>query len=141
MTDDEVEAMFTPGPPCSQLLGWRLLEHDATRGWIKVAFDGRAEFPQPCRPGAGGHSHSDARRRTPSWTVRLGGLRANASTVSHAELDEAEQLDAGDPHELAVRYRELREQLPALRVLGGCCGTDHRHIDAISTACVASRSG
>ena len=44
MTDDEVEAMFTPGPPCSQLLGWRLLGHDASRGWIKVGFEGRAEF-------------------------------------------------------------------------------------------------
>lgn len=71
----------------------------------------------------------------PRWAERLGGLRANASTMSHAELDEAEELDAGDPADLAARYRKLREQLPALRVLGGCCGTDHRHIDAISVAC------
>lgn len=71
----------------------------------------------------------------PRWAERLAGLRANASTMSHAELDEAEELDAGDPVDLAARYRQLREQLPALRVLGGCCGTDHRHIDAISTAC------
>jgi S-methylmethionine-dependent homocysteine/selenocysteine methylase len=78
---------------------------------------------------------------TPTWAARLGGLRANASTLSHAELDSAEELDAGDPLDLAVRYRELREQLPALRVLGGCCGTDHRHIDAISKACVTSQSG
>ena len=47
MTDDEVEAMFTPKPPCSQLLGWRLLEHDETRGWIRVGFDGKAEFLNP----------------------------------------------------------------------------------------------
>ncbi len=72
----------------------------------------------------------------PRWAERLGGLRANASTMSHEELDEAEELDAGDPLDLAARYRKLREQLPSLRVLGGCCGTDHRHIDAISTACV-----
>lgn len=69
------------------------------------------------------------------WSSRLGGLRANASTLSHAELDEAEELDAGDPIDLASRYKALRDRLPDLRVLGGCCGTDHRHIDAISTAC------
>lgn len=70
----------------------------------------------------------------PPWAYRVAGVRANASTMSHAELDEAEELDAGDPADLAARYRQLREQLPALRVLGGCCGTDHRHIDAISAA-------
>jgi uncharacterized protein (TIGR00369 family) len=54
MTDDEVAAMFTPAPPCSQLLGWRLLEHDETRGWIKVGFDGRAEFLNPAGRVQGG---------------------------------------------------------------------------------------
>jgi S-methylmethionine-dependent homocysteine/selenocysteine methylase len=72
----------------------------------------------------------------PSWAARLGGLRANASTMSHDELDNAAELDTGDPLDLARRYRQLREQLPTLRVLGGCCGTDDRHIDAISRACV-----
>jgi S-methylmethionine-dependent homocysteine/selenocysteine methylase len=67
------------------------------------------------------------------WERRIGGVRANASTMSHAELDEAEELDAGDPADLAARYVELRRLLPELRVLGGCCGTSHRHIDAIST--------
>jgi homocysteine S-methyltransferase len=59
------------------------------------------------------------------------GLRANASTMSHAELDEAEELDAGDPVELARDYVELRQLLPQLNVVGGCCGTDHRHIREI----------
>jgi methionine synthase I (cobalamin-dependent) len=54
-----------------------------------------------------------------------------ASTMSHAELDEAEELDAGDPVDLARRYGELRERLPNLNVVGGCCGTDHRHIREI----------
>jgi len=62
---------------------------------------------------------------------RIRGLRANASTMSHAELDEAEELDAGDPADLARRYAELRERLPNLNVVGGCCGTDHRHIREI----------
>jgi S-methylmethionine-dependent homocysteine/selenocysteine methylase len=62
---------------------------------------------------------------------RIRGLRANASTMSHAELDEAEELDAGDPVDLARRYGELRERLPNLTIVGGCCGTDHRHIREI----------
>jgi S-methylmethionine-dependent homocysteine/selenocysteine methylase len=68
------------------------------------------------------------------WKERIRGLRANASKLSHAELDEAEQLDAGDPDELAADYLALRDKLPNLSVVGGCCGTDHRHIDAISRA-------
>jgi S-methylmethionine-dependent homocysteine/selenocysteine methylase len=66
---------------------------------------------------------------------RLGGVRANASTLSHTELEEAETLDGGDPHDLAQRYLELRALVPHLRVVGGCCGTDHRHIGAISREC------
>jgi S-methylmethionine-dependent homocysteine/selenocysteine methylase len=68
------------------------------------------------------------------WRERIRGLRANASTRSHAELDEAEELDEGDPADLGARYAELREQLPRLCVLGGCCGTDHRHIAEIRDA-------
>ena len=62
---------------------------------------------------------------------RIRGLRANASTMSHAELDQAEELDDGDPVDLARRYAELRQRLPNLTVVGGCCGTDHRHIREI----------
>jgi len=71
-----------------------------------------------------------------SWTARIGGLRANASRCSHAELDRMTELDAGDPAELADQYRALRSRLPNLRVLGGCCGTDIRHVTAIAEACV-----
>ena len=69
-----------------------------------------------------------------SWEQRIRGLRANASTLSHAELDAAEELDAGDPAELAARYAELASALPWLNVIGGCCGTDHRHVTAICEA-------
>jgi S-methylmethionine-dependent homocysteine/selenocysteine methylase len=65
---------------------------------------------------------------------RVRGVRANASTCSHAELDEATELDEGDPIDLAARYAELSALLPRLNVLGGCCGTDHRHVEAIATA-------
>jgi S-methylmethionine-dependent homocysteine/selenocysteine methylase len=68
------------------------------------------------------------------WITRLRGIRANASKLSHTELDEAETLDEGNPAELAAAYRELSERLPALTVFGGCCGTDHRHVGAIALA-------
>lgn len=69
-----------------------------------------------------------------AWLSRIHGLRANASTKSHRELDESTSLDAGDPADLAARYRALRNLLPNLNVFGGCCGTDHRHIEAICRA-------
>jgi homocysteine S-methyltransferase len=72
------------------------------------------------------------------WTGRIRGLRANASRMSHAELDEAEELDEGDPVELAGDYVALRARLPELHVLGGCCGTDHRHVGAMCRAWLAT---
>jgi S-methylmethionine-dependent homocysteine/selenocysteine methylase len=71
------------------------------------------------------------------WRARIRGLRANASTKSHAELDEAEELDEGDPADLGRRYAALRASLPSLNVLGGCCGTDDRHVAAVRDACLA----
>ena len=68
---------------------------------------------------------------------RVQGIRANASRQSHAELDEAEELDPGNPEELGQQYRQLREQFPQFNVLGGCCGTDHRHLEQICHHCVA----
>lgn len=68
------------------------------------------------------------------WLERIGGLRTNASTKSHAELDVAEELDEGDPADLARRHAALRGRLPRTNVLGGCCGTDRRHVDAICAA-------
>lgn len=69
---------------------------------------------------------------------RIRGLRANASTRSHAELDEADELDSGDPADLAERYLALRRDLPELDVVGGCCGTDIRHVTAICDAWLAA---
>jgi S-methylmethionine-dependent homocysteine/selenocysteine methylase len=67
-----------------------------------------------------------------AWTQRLRGVRANASRRSHAELDESESLDSGDPAELGARYADLRSTCPNLTILGGCCGTDVRHLQAIA---------
>lgn len=73
----------------------------------------------------------------PAWARRIRGLRANASMLSHAELESSETLDDGDPVDLARRIEALRAFLPNLAVLGGCCGTDHRHVEAIAGACCA----
>lgn len=70
-----------------------------------------------------------------TWLKRIKGIRANASTLSHAELDAATELDAGDPAALGRHYQSLRQRMAQLCVLGGCCGTDHRHIVAICEAC------
>ncbi len=72
------------------------------------------------------------------WVGRLSGVRANASTRSHAELDAADDLDEGDPSAFATQLLDLRAKLPALQLLGGCCGTDVRHIAAIARAVCAT---
>lgn len=70
------------------------------------------------------------------WAERIRGVRANASSKSHAELNEATELDVGDPVEFGAQHAELRRRLPWLNVMGGCCGTDHRHVERIASACV-----
>ena len=68
------------------------------------------------------------------WMQRIKGIIANASRCSHAELDEAEELDDGNPIELGVQLCEIRRRFPHIQVLGGCCGTDMRHMRQIVTA-------
>lgn len=69
------------------------------------------------------------------WLQRIRGLRANASRMSHAQLNEAPELDAGNAIELGQEYADLKRRLAHLNVMGGCCGTDHRHIEQIASAC------
>ena len=76
-------------------------------------------------------------REAGGWRRRIRGLRANASRRSHAELDASTELDDGDPEELGSQYRALRPLLPRLTVVGGCCGTDHRHVGSICRALAA----
>ena len=112
--------------PSGQALGSAILQSDAeTDGYV-------AYYMINC---AHPTHFADVLEADEAWRHRIRGLRANASTMSHAELDECSELDAGDPADLGDRYRELRRLLPELNVLGGCCGTDHRHVDAIARAC------
>lgn len=69
-----------------------------------------------------------------AWLDRIGLVRANASVLSHAELDQATELDDGDPDDFGRLYRELASRLPALRIVGGCCGSDCRHVSAVALA-------
>ena len=69
-----------------------------------------------------------------AWVQRIHGLRSNASRKSHAELNESDTLDDGNPVEFGQQYRALKDRLSNLNVLGGCCGTDHRHIEAVCKA-------
>jgi len=70
------------------------------------------------------------------WVERIRGLRANASRMSHAELNESPELDTGNPAELGLEYAQLKTRLRQLNVMGGCCGTDHRHVEQIASACL-----
>ena len=79
---------------------------------------------------------ADGLRSGAPWVGRIGGLRANASTKSHAELDASPEIDIGDIAELADDHAELLPSLPNLQLIGGCCGTDHRHIAAICARCL-----
>jgi S-methylmethionine-dependent homocysteine/selenocysteine methylase len=111
--------------PNGQDLGEAIQEVDAATGAAPAYYMINCAHP----------THFEAALATgDAWPQRIRGLRANASTMSHAELDEAEELDDGDPEDLGARYAALRERLPRLNVLGGCCGTDHRHVAAICEA-------
>jgi S-methylmethionine-dependent homocysteine/selenocysteine methylase len=92
---------------------------------VDAATDGAAEFflINCAHP-----THIAAGLQPAPQLGRVGGMRANASALSHAELDEAEELDEGDPSALARDNATLSDALPAIRLLGGCCGTDHRHV-------------
>ena len=100
---------------------------------VDVATDaGPAYFMINCaHPDHFAHVLDDA-----SWARRIRGIRANASRRTHAELDEAPELDPGDPHELGQLYAELLRRLPWLNVFGACCGGDLRHVTSIAqTVC------
>ena len=111
--------------PNGQALGEAIEEVDGATGGAPAYYMINCAHP----------THFEAALATDAaWPERIRGLRANASTMSHAELDEAEELDDGDPEDLGARYAALRARLPRLNVLGGCCGTDHRHVGAICDA-------
>ena len=115
--------------PCGEALGAAIERTDAVTGRYPVYYMINCAHP----------THFDSELATDApWRTRIRGLRANASTKSHAELDESVELDAGDPHALGLQYGQLLGRLPALSIVGGCCGTDDRHVEAICRAMQAA---
>ncbi|MBO9436870.1 homocysteine S-methyltransferase family protein [Ruegeria sp. R13_0] len=109
--------------PSGQSLGDAIAEVDAATNGGPIYYMINCAHPDHFR---------DVLDTAAAWTLRIGGIRSNASRQSHAELDEAEVLDDGDPVELGMLSAELVSRLPNIRVLGGCCGTDHRHVGCIA---------
>lgn len=118
--------------PSGQPLGSAITETDRATGDVPMYYMINCAHPT---------HFTDALAAGETWTERIGGLRANASVMSHEELDEATDLDDGDPVDLGSRHADLRSALPNLTVLGGCCGTDHRHVGEIARAWTAAAVG
>src|SRR4030095_7285645 len=113
----------TDGPlPGGKPLGVAVAEVDEATGGYPAYFMINCAHPR--------HFTGKVKSGAP-WVGRIGGLRANASAKSHAELDASPEIDIGDIAELAEDHAELLPSLPNLQLIGGCCGTDHRHIAAI----------
>ncbi len=113
--------------PSGQTLGEAIEEVDEMTG------NGPAYYMVNC---AHPTHYEDALQSNSSWIKRLRGMRANASKKSHEELDNSTELDQGNPSEFGDQYRAIRNRMPHVTVLGGCCGTDHRHVEQICSACL-----
>lgn len=111
--------------PSGQSLRDAVEQVDADTGGAPVCFMVNCSHPT---------HFSDAFTDEGPWLERIGGLRANPSPLSHAELDASETLQPGDPEELAAHYTRLRATLPELKIIGGCCGTNEVHAGALCAA-------
>lgn len=115
----------------------RLPTGDSLEKALRAVDEATAAYPIYYMVNCAHPSHFERALPQGALAQRLRGVRANASCKSHAELDAATALDIGDPLELGAQYRRLRQQLPRLAVVGGCCGTDQRHVEAICAALAA----
>jgi homocysteine S-methyltransferase len=109
--------------PTGQLLSEAIEQTDAETGAAPLYYMINCAHPDHFRDILAGEK---------KWVERIGGVRSNASRLSHAELDVAEELDDGNPTEFGALHAALAARLPNLRVVGGCCGTDHRHVGCVS---------
>jgi homocysteine S-methyltransferase len=118
----ETDGRLPTGPTLQAAIEQVDAETDAAPAYYMINCAHPTHFEQVLEPGE-------------RWTERLGALRANSSSKSHAELNESPTLDEGNAVELGGQYKSLIQRFPHFRVLGGCCGTDHRHIREIAAAC------
>ena len=115
----------------------RLPAGDTLSGAIAAVDQATDDYPAFYMVNCAHPDHFASALRDQSRSIgRIAGIRANASRCSHAELDAMTELDEGDPVELGQLYRAAKVRLPHLTLLGGCCGTDIRHIEAIAAACL-----
>jgi S-methylmethionine-dependent homocysteine/selenocysteine methylase len=121
----ETDGQLPTGPTLREAIENVDAETDAGAAYYMINCAHPTHFEHVLEPGA-------------RWTERIGALRANSSAKSHAELNESPTLDEGSPAELGGQYKALVKKFPHFRVLGGCCGTDHRHVRAIAAACAGS---
>ncbi|MCV0395790.1 MAG: homocysteine S-methyltransferase family protein [Rhizobiaceae bacterium] len=119
----------------------RLVDGTSLRAAVEATEEATEGSPAYYMVNCAHPTHFDAAlERGEAWVKRIKGVRANASAKSHAELDESTELDAGDITDLGRRYHSLTSAFPSMRILGGCCGTDHRHIAAICEAVSPARA-
>ncbi|KAF2458768.1 Homocysteine S-methyltransferase [Lineolata rhizophorae] len=111
--------------PTGVSLGEAIAKVDALTGAYAAYFGVNCAHPEHFMPALRALARDGVRRRVAS-------VRANASAKSHEELDRSEVLERGDPAELGRLHRELKEVLPWVKVLGGCCGTDAEHVGEIA---------
>lgn len=120
----ETDGRLPDGTPLDRAI----LETDAATGGAPLYYMINCAHPEHFRDVLTGDA----------WCRRIRGVRANASRLSHAELDEAETLDDGNPEEFGALHADLSRKLPALKVIGGCCGTDHRHVGCMAEVLIPS---
>ncbi|WP_337660109.1 homocysteine S-methyltransferase family protein [Anderseniella sp. Alg231-50] len=75
------------------------------------------------------------------WVKRIYGLRPNASSLDHGTLCQLGHLEEGNPVELGQQMADMARRFSHINVWGGCCGTDHVHIDEIAKAVIPVRAG
>jgi S-methylmethionine-dependent homocysteine/selenocysteine methylase len=116
----------------------RLPTGQALKGAIEQVDEATSRYPCYYMINCAHPTHFDRVLTTGEpWVERIRGLRANASRMSHAELNESPALDTGNPVEFGLEYAEIKKRLRQINVMGGCCGTDHQHIEQIASACLS----
>ena len=117
-------------------VGYARIVYESTRRIVQKITTATASYPAYYMINCAHPTHFDLiLKEAEPWMQRIRGVRANASHKSHAELDDSLELDFGDPVELGQQHAEHKRRLPLLNVMGGCCGTDQRHVEQIAATC------
>ncbi len=69
----------------------------------------------------------NAEDQSPDLFKRLVGIQANASSKDHDQLDGSEHLQQDPLPDWSRNMRQLHKNY-GVKILGGCCGTDHRYL-------------